>query len=130
MHGFIVCRMGKMMCKSVGVWEAGEMVLEVARLDVRPGQEAKFETAMREALPLIETTEGFEGLELRRCVETPNRYLLTVQWRSLEDHAAGFRLSERYEKWRELLHHFYDPFPVVEHYVELPVVGRSSSAPS
>lgn len=95
------------------------MVLEVARLDVVVGREAEFEAAMREARPLIEATEGFEGMELRRCVETPNRYLLMVRWRALEDHTVGFRQSERYARWRELLHHFYDPFPVVEHYEEL-----------
>ncbi len=94
------------------------MVLEVARLDVLVGREAEFEAAMREARPLIEATDGFEGMELRRCVETPNRYLLTVRWRTLEDHTVGFRQSERYARWRELLHHFYDPFPVVEHYGE------------
>lgn len=92
------------------------MILEVAILNVRRGQEAAFEAAMAEALPLIEATEGFGGIELRRCVETPNRYLLQVQWRRLEDHTEGFRGSERYGRWRELLHHFYDPFPVVEHY--------------
>jgi len=54
--------------------------------------------------------------ELRRCVEAPNRYLLLVRWRKLEDHTVGFRKSARYEEWKKLLHHFYDPFPTVEHY--------------
>ena len=92
------------------------MILEVARLDVVPTQEALFEAAMRQALPLIQATPGFVELTLRRCIETPNRYLLTVSWQSLEDHTVGFRESDRYAQWRALLHHFYDPFPVVEHY--------------
>ena len=96
------------------------MILEVATLNLRAGQESAFEAAMREARPLIEASPGFGTLELRRCAETPNRYLLLVTWRSVEDHMVGFRQSSRYPEWRRLLHHFYDPFPIVEHY-EAPV---------
>ena len=92
------------------------MILEVAVLNVRPGQEAAFEQAMAQARPLIAASSGFGGIEVRRCVETRNRYLLLVTWEKLEDHTEGFRKSERYQEWRTLLHHFYDPFPVVEHY--------------
>ena len=94
------------------------MILEVATLTVRPGQETAFEEAMKMARPLIEASPGFLGMNLRRCVETPNRYLLSVSWGAVEDHTVGFRGSERYQRWRELLHHFYDPFPTVEHYGE------------
>ena len=96
------------------------MTLEVAILNVRPGQAAEFETAMRKARPLIEASPGFAGIDVRRCVETPNRYLLLVSWQALEDHTIGFRQSHRYQQWRELLHHFYDPFPTVEHYNQIP----------
>jgi heme-degrading monooxygenase HmoA len=94
------------------------MILEVGILDVRVGQEAAFESAMREARPIIEASPGFGGLEIRRCVEASNRYLLLAKWRSLEDHTLGFRKSPQYEEWRKRLHHFYDPFPTVEHYQE------------
>jgi heme-degrading monooxygenase HmoA len=96
------------------------MILEAAVLNVRPGQEAAFEAAMRKARPLIEETPGFISISVRRCVETPNRYLLLVSWKTIEDHTIGFRQSKRYEEWRALLHHFYDPFPTVEHYEEAP----------
>jgi len=92
------------------------MVLEHAILDVRPGESAAFEEALDEALPLIAASDGFLAVEVRPCVERQGRYLLLVRWRSLEDHDPGFRKSERYPTWRVLLHHFYDPFPVVEHY--------------
>jgi heme-degrading monooxygenase HmoA len=94
------------------------MVLEGAVLTVRPGQEADFETAMRNARPLIVATPGFLSINLHRCIEAPNRYLLLVWWRGLEDHTVGFRQSDRYRQWRDLLHHFYDPFPTVEHFDE------------
>lgn len=92
------------------------MILEQAILPVVPGQEPAFEQAFREAQRIIAASPGYLGHELRRCVEQPNRYLLLVRWRTLEDHTIGFRQSEPYQAWRKLLHHFYDPFPVVEHY--------------
>jgi heme-degrading monooxygenase HmoA len=92
------------------------MILESALLDVKPGAEAGFEAAMKEARPLIAATPGFRSIAVRRCLETPNRYLLLVEWDRLEDHTVGFRQSARYEQWRTLLHHFYEPFPRVEHF--------------
>ena len=92
------------------------MILEVAVLPLRPGSARDFEAAFAEARPLIEATPGFEGLELQRCIENPDQYLLLVRWATLEAHTEGFRGSDRYPRWRDLLHHFYDPFPTVEHY--------------
>jgi heme-degrading monooxygenase HmoA len=96
------------------------MILEAARLHVLSGQEAAFLAAFAEARPLIETQHGFQWLELRRCVDEGcgSRFLLLVMWARLEDHTHGFRGSPEYRRWRELLHHFYSPFPEVEHYGE------------
>jgi heme-degrading monooxygenase HmoA len=92
------------------------MILETAVLNVRPGQEAEFEAAMQKARPLIVASPGCIGMEVRPCLEKSSRYLLLVQWRTLEDHTLGFRQSEPYQEWRNLLHRFYDPMPIVEHY--------------
>ena len=94
------------------------MILEVAILNVRPNEEVAFEEAFANARPLIAATKGFCGLEIRRCLEPKTRYLLLVSWETIDDHLAGFRESSRYNKWRKLLHHFYDPHPIVEHYGE------------
>ncbi len=94
------------------------MILESAMLSVKPGQNAAFEAAMTEARPLIAASPGFQGIEVRPCIERAGNYLLLVRWARLEDHTEGFRTSERYEKWRGLLHHFYDPFPIAEHFAD------------
>lgn len=93
------------------------MILEVAQLDVRPGMEAEFEQAFAQAQDIIASRRGYISHELRRCIENDSRYLLLVNWETLEDHTEGFRGSDAYGRWRELLHHFYDPFPTVEHYL-------------
>ena len=92
------------------------MVLEVAILNVRAGQTADFEAAFQQASPLIASMQGYISHELQRCLEIPNRYILLVRWQKLEDHTTGFRGSPLYQEWKRLLHHFYDPFPTVEHY--------------
>ncbi|HEX8869918.1 MAG TPA: antibiotic biosynthesis monooxygenase [Lentzea sp.] len=92
------------------------MILEHAVLDVVAGQETDFEWAFGEARELISASPGFLGLELLRSFETPSRYLLLVRWESVEAHVVGFRQGPSYAQWSALLHKFYSPFPVVEHY--------------
>ncbi|WP_431970729.1 antibiotic biosynthesis monooxygenase family protein [Nocardia sp. bgisy134] len=92
------------------------MIVEHALLPVRPELAAAFEAAFAEARPLIAGMPGFRSLSLSRCVESPGVYLLLVEWERLSDHVDGFRGSPEYQQWKALLHHFYEPFPVVEHF--------------
>ncbi|PJJ71932.1 heme-degrading monooxygenase HmoA [Diaminobutyricimonas aerilata] len=94
----------------------GVMILEHAPLTVRPGMEDDFERAFARASAIIASMPGFLDLALARCVERPNGYLLLVHWESVEHHEVGFRGSPEYQEWKALLHHFYDPFPTVEHF--------------
>jgi heme-degrading monooxygenase HmoA len=94
------------------------MVLEVAILNIRPGEAQSFEIAFNRAQQIIAASHGYQRHELRKCVERPDRYILLVWWDSMESHTAGFRGSAEYQEWKNLLHHFYDPFPEVEHYVQ------------
>jgi heme-degrading monooxygenase HmoA len=92
------------------------MILEAAVLVVIAGREAEFESDFARASPIIASMSGYIRHSLHRCVESENRYLLLVEWETLEDHTIGFRGSPRYEEWRALLHHYYDPFPEVLHF--------------
>ena len=92
------------------------MITEHAVLEVVPGREDEFVEAMEQAKALIASSPGFVSLRVERGIERPGCFLLLVEWETLEDHTLGFRGSDAYEHWRAALHHFYDPFPVVEHY--------------
>ena len=92
------------------------MILEVAHLDVKPGQSRAFEAAFAQAQLIISSMPGYAGHELRPCIENPSRNLLPVHRERLEDYTQGFRGSPEYRQWEALLHHFYEPFPAVEHY--------------
>ncbi|TPQ26283.1 antibiotic biosynthesis monooxygenase family protein [Methylomonas koyamae] len=91
-------------------------MLEVAILDIIPGKETDFEAAFAVASAIIANSPGYISHQLQRCVENESRYILLVNWQTLEAHTIGFRSSPEYREWARLLHHFYSPFPTVEHY--------------
>ena len=92
------------------------MILEAAILEVVPGREAEFESAFAKVSPFIASINGYISHQLQHCMENSSRYLLLVQWETLEAHTIGFRGSPEYQEWKKLLHHFYNPFPIVQHY--------------
>ena len=92
------------------------MILEAAMLNVKPGFEENFEKAFKTASSIISKMEGYRNHQLQKCVEVKGKYLLLVEWVDLESHTIGFRESEDYQEWKKLLHHFYEPFPNVEHF--------------
>lgn len=92
------------------------MVLEVAILEIKKGRALAFEKSFDQAAKIISTQKGYLSHELKKCVEQEDKYILLVHWETLEDHETGFRQSEAYREWKQLLHHFYEPFPLVEHY--------------
>lgn len=104
------------------------MILEVATLNVRPGSIDDFEAALTRASPIIASMPGYISHELQRCLEARNRYVLLVRWETLEAHTVGFRGSPQYQDWKRLLHHFYDSFPVVEHFERVPLDAQSRDA--
>ena len=92
------------------------VILEIAQLQIKPGETAAFEIAFAQAQKIISTMPGYISHELQRCMENDHHYMLLVRWQTLEDHTVGFRQSAQYQEWRKLLHHFYGTFPTVLHY--------------
>ncbi len=92
------------------------MILEVAILNVIQGQESNFQADFKKAQNIISSMSGYIEHELQQCIENSSRYILLVKWQTLEDHTEGFRQSDEYQEWKRLLHHYYNPFPQVEHY--------------
>ena len=95
------------------------MILEVAVLKIKPNKNKEFEAAFKQASAIIASMPGYISHSLQKCLEVEDRYLLLVNWQTLEDHTIKFRRSREYQIWKELLHHFYDPFPIVEHYQKI-----------
>ena len=95
------------------------MVLEVALIDVTPGAQEQFEAAYAEGRALVARSQGCRSIRMTRGIESPARFVLLVEWDSVEAH-EGFRSSERFGQWRALVGpHFAGP-PVVEHFTDVP----------
>ena len=92
------------------------MILEAVMLNIKAGLSEDFELAFKPASSIISSMDGYLSHELHRCMEVKGKYLLLVRWKTLEGHTVGFRGSSNYQEWKKLLHHFYDPFPTVEHF--------------
>jgi len=97
------------------------LITEAVMLQVKPGLERNYEAAFRNASKIISTMPGYINHELQRCIEVKGKYLLLVRWATLEDHTVGFRESSEYQEWRKLLHPYYEPFPIVEHFEEVQI---------
>ena len=95
------------------------MITEFAVLYIKENESPLFENAFSEAQKIISKMKGYIEHELQKCIEEKNKYILMVRWNTIEDHKEGFRKSEEYNEWKMMLHHFYDPFPVVEHYKKI-----------
>lgn len=96
------------------------MVLEHALINVRPGSHVEFEAAITRAREVIAGAPGFRSFALHRGIESPDRYLLLVEWETLEDHVPGFRESPAFAEWRAHIGPFFDGQPGVDHYDPLP----------
>ena len=92
------------------------MILEVAILQVKKGLEKQFELDFEKAGQFICSIKGYVNHSLKKCIEQDNQYILLVNWEKIENHTIGFRQSTQYLEWKKLLHHYYEPFPIVEHY--------------
>ncbi len=92
------------------------MILEAIMLQVKEGMEQEYEKNFKEASAIISSAKGYIDHELQRCIESKGKYLLMIKWETLEDHTIGFRESQAFQEWKQLLHHFYDPAPTVEHF--------------
>ncbi len=91
------------------------MIYEFADITIKNGSEARFETAVEQAVPLFKNASGCLSMRLERLIETPLRYLIVVGWATLEDHTVGFRTSADYQIWRNLVGEYFDRAPVVQH---------------
>ncbi len=100
------------------------MILEHAAFSITPGSESDFESAVEQATEVVAQAHGYRSLRLLRGVEQPSGYLLLIEWDTVEDHMVGFRESELFLRWRELVGPYFAAPPVVEHF-GAPVVTRA-----
>jgi heme-degrading monooxygenase HmoA len=96
------------------------MVLEVALINVQPGQEDTFAEAYVKARETLAGTPGCQSVRMTRGIESPSRFVLLVEWDSVAAHEENFRATERFMTWRGLIGPYFDGPPTVEHFTDVP----------
>ena len=96
------------------------MILELADIRIQPGKQAEFDAAIQRGLTeVISKAKGFQGYKVNKSIETPERYVLTIFWETLENHTIDFRESAAFQEWRGFVGPFFAAPPVVEHFTLL-----------
>lgn len=92
------------------------MILEIVQWTVKPNQESEFEAAFTVAQEILSGMAGYISHQFQKCIESPKKYILLVEWETLEDHTVGFRGSDQYQEYRALLKPYYEAGAILEHY--------------
>jgi heme-degrading monooxygenase HmoA len=79
------------------------MIVELARLQIRPGREEAFKQAYASVEHLLAEAKGHISHELHQGIEDPTQFVTLVFWETLADHVAGFRQSPAYEQFRSVI---------------------------
>jgi heme-degrading monooxygenase HmoA len=95
------------------------MVLEVGLIDVQEGREEDFAAAYAKARSILASTPGCRTVRMTRGIESPSRFVLLVEWDSVDAHLDNFRATERFTEWRALIGPYFDGAPRVEHFEDL-----------
>jgi heme-degrading monooxygenase HmoA len=104
------------------------MILEHADITIAPGRQAEFDAAIVHGLTtVIAQARGFLGWQVHKGIESPERYLLTIRWETIENHTVDFRGGPLFAQWRAIVGPFFAKPPVVEHFE---LVGGSPEAPA
>jgi heme-degrading monooxygenase HmoA len=96
------------------------MILEVADFKIHPGQQAEFDVAIERGLAqIIIKSKGYIDHNVHKSIETPERYVLMIHWKTLENHTVDFRESPAFAEWRAIVGPFFAAPPHVEHFTLL-----------
>lgn len=103
------------------------MILELADLRIQPGKQQEFDAAIQRGVQqVISRAQGFRGYRIQHSIETPERYVLTIYWETLENHTVDFRESPAFQEWRAIVGPYFAAPPAVEHFTllaDVPAAG-------
>ena len=93
------------------------MILEHADITIQPGRNAEFEEAIQRGIAtVVSSAKGFRDARVHRGIESPERYVLTIHWDTLDNHMVDFREGPLFPAWRAIVGPFFAKPPVVEHF--------------
>lgn len=79
------------------------MVLEIAQYTAQPGKAEEFQAGLLRGIEIIRQAKGCVSASPRRQIEDPEKFIVMIEWETLEDHTVGFRGSPQFLEYRSHL---------------------------
>jgi quinol monooxygenase YgiN len=92
------------------------VIVEIANLEAKEGQADAMREGLRRAREVISQSPGYLGSAFHQSIERPERFVLYIQWASIEDHTEGFRKGPLFPAWRSHWAEYMAGPPDVLHY--------------
>src|SRR6476659_53836 len=92
------------------------MVVEYIRYTIPADRAAAFEDAYARAGAILTADDHCLGHEIARGVENPERYVVRIEWDSVEGHEQGFRKSAAFGEFFALVKPFFEAIEEMTHY--------------
>jgi heme-degrading monooxygenase HmoA len=93
------------------------MITEIADIRVKPEDQTAFAAAIARAIEtVLSQAKGYRRHTVYASQETPGRFVLQIEWDTLEDHTVGFRQSDLFAQWRAIIGPYFAQPPHVEHF--------------
>ena len=105
------------------------MTIEYIRYDIANQDAASFEAAYAAAAVPMAESPHCKSFELTKCVEEPNRYILRIEWDSLDGHMQGLRGSDHFAAFFEHIQPYVGAIDEMQHYETTAVVGLGAGTP-
>jgi quinol monooxygenase YgiN len=107
------------------------MIVEYIRYKLKkpatdPHEQASrdFEAAYRVAASSLDASSHCIGYELTRCIEEQDRYILRIEWDSVEGHLNGFRRAPEFASFLTAIKPYIGQIEEMQHYALTTVVRK------
>ncbi|MCT2581861.1 group II truncated hemoglobin [Actinophytocola gossypii] len=97
------------------------MTIEYIRYRVPADRSAEFEDAYRRAAAHLAAAPECRGIELTRCEEEPESYVVRLTWTSTHDHLDGFRKGPNFPPFFAQIRGFVDDIQEMRHYTPVEI---------
>ena len=99
------------------------MTIEYIRYTIDLTKKDDFENAYAAAAEPLAASPHCLSYELSNCVEEPERYILRIDWDSLDGHMKGFRASSEFREFFTHIKPYVEDIDEMQHYEPTSTVG-------
>ena len=92
------------------------MILEIAQYTALPGKADELAVGLLRGAEIIRRAKGCRSVTPRRQIEDRDKFIMAIEWDTLDDHIVGFRGSPQFAEYRSHLAGLYVEPIVALHY--------------